>query len=272
MKLLNNKFFLFSIVIVVVAAVIYITQLPGADKTRVADGPGQDGPCDTKSTPRYCSLRSDILKLGRDPWDRFHYAGIRILISDYEKSGLIKSNEKKELDNLLSSKYLAVLGGALKEHCRTTTSFSAATIATFEKELTDLPASTDLVATKNSFSSLLSNFRLAVNTTSNIDSYVYSKPYNAGSNSRYLSEMSGFESIDIIRSNPMLVAAFKRCREELEALAKLEKVVKALCETPELLTSSLPSELPDMYSINKKANKYYQTKVTDIKKGVPCKN
>jgi len=265
-NILKSKIAVFLIVLVVVGAAIIIPQvIPQSGKEKTADNTDTDAPCDAQKTPYYCELRSEIIKLGTLPWDKASYYRNKNLISDYEKqSHKIKADEAAKLNELLNAKYLGVLATAIKAHCSSAASYNGGVIGDFENELRNVQVGSAMLATKNTLSSLLMNFKVAVSITGSIDNYISSQPYNSANNQKYFTQMSNFEKMEVIGRNQALISGFRKCRTCLSGMETLEQTL-TVCKAGNRLSDKTDADIRKMSSVNGKLNSYYYAELKSLK-------
>jgi len=222
----------------------------------------QRKPCDSIGNPDYCRLYSDIYDLGDKPWDKYAYNRLKEDITTNGENGKLKAAQEDELGMLLDSKYMQVLGTAIKTYCRTTTAYNAGQQREFNEELNAIPISGSMQATKTSLTGLLSNFTAAVGLIGQVKNYVATQPYNESTLQQYTDRANGFKSMEVLSQNTWLQNEnISPCFRYIADYKNMYTIVQSLLERAakdSTFISKIPAgEIERSCTVDGIVNRYY---------------
>lgn len=212
------------------------------------------GPCDSLTTPHFCSLREKVLQLEKKKWDVSSYHILNNSIDEYKTNTLINQEEHAALKGLLYAKYYATLGNAIRQHCRTANTFNAQLLRDFDAGIQAVPADDRIMPTRSSLTLLLSNYRSAAALPVTVAAFISSKPYDATLSKQYYKKVGTIEQMEIINSNNSLMQKVRDCRAILTEFDNRITEITDLLVPDKKLTST---EIEQLCTIRGIRSTYY---------------
>jgi len=192
MNLLNNKFFIIGLVLVLVIGLLVLAQL--MDRKTIT------GPVEFETTnPQYNIIKNDIILMSQSNWNRTVYSRIKNNIDDYFDTKQIDLEMRDNLKKLLLKKYLLKLTEATEEFCQ---------------KSADMNLWNELYTESSNFSSdpdmnqtiaLLNDYKYIRNTTLAAENYGKNEKYDETKSKNFESIINKFNNNEILKNNPTLI-------------------------------------------------------------------
>ncbi len=191
MTLLNNKFFIIGVVLVLVIGLLGLAQL--MDTNSVSDLDEFE-----TTNPEYNTIKNEIDRMSQSNWDNTVYYRIKKSIDGYFDVKKIDQLMHDNLKVLLLKKYLLKLTETTQEFCEKSADMGLWN--ELNSEISKFSNNPDM----NTAISLLNDYRYIRNTALAAEDYGKNEKYDADKSAGYEAIFISFNNKSFIKDNPTL--------------------------------------------------------------------